>query len=137
MNIDIASLGPAARKQIMEKLGAQEKKRKYNTSPTKVGSIKFDSQKEAARYQELMLRLRAGRIQDLKLQPQFTLQESYITPEGKRVRAIKYVADFSYFDCDKDKDVVEDVKSRATKTRVYAIKKKLMAERFEIEVQEV
>ncbi len=33
--------------------------------------------------------------------------------------------------------VVEDVKSRATKTRAYAMKKKLMRERFSIDIQEV
>ena len=33
--------------------------------------------------------------------------------------------------------VVEDVKSPATKTRVYEIKKKLMRERFGIDVREV
>ena len=84
-----------------------------------------------------MALLRAGKIRDLKLQPQFTLQESYKTPEGKRVQAIRYVADFSYFDCDLGKDVVEDVKSRATKTRVYEMKRKLLLERFGIEIREV
>ena len=33
--------------------------------------------------------------------------------------------------------MVEDVKSRATRTRVYAMKKKLMQERFGIDIQEV
>ena len=33
--------------------------------------------------------------------------------------------------------VVEDVKSEATKTRVYAIKRKLMRERLGIDVREV
>ena len=138
---DIAALGPDAQKQIYDKMlrqnPAPEKKKKYNNVPDARGEIRFDSKKEARRYDELMLRLRAGRIEDLKLQPQFTLQEAYTTPEGKRVRAIRYVADFSYFDNDLDKDVVEDVKSRATKTRVYAIKKKLLREKFNIEVTEI
>ena len=56
----------------------------------------FDSKKEARRYDELMAMLRAGQIRDLKLQPQFTIQEAYTTPEGQRVRAIRYQADFSY-----------------------------------------
>lgn len=33
--------------------------------------------------------------------------------------------------------VVEDVKSRATKTKQYAMKRKMMKERFNIEIQEV
>lgn len=87
----------------------------------------------------------AGQIRDLKLQPQFTIQEAYTTPEGQRVRAIRYQADFSYKrptepDCTGEVHwlrVVEDVKSRATKTRVYEIKKKLMREKLGIEIQEV
>ena len=72
-----------------------------------------------------MLLLQAGKIRDLKLQPQYTLQESTLPPEGERVRAIKYVADFSYErptlpDCNGVVHwlpVVEDVESKATKTQ--------------------
>ena len=91
------------------------------------------------------LLLAAGKIRDLKLQPEFTLQEAYTTLEGVRVRAIRYRADFSYEratepDCCGEVHwlrVVEDVKSEATKTRVYAIKRKLMRERLGIDVREV
>lgn len=108
-------------------------------------TLEFDSQKEARRYDELALLLAAGKIRDLKLQPEYTLQETYITLEGVRVRAIRYRADFSYEratapDCQGMVHwlpVVEDVKSEATKTRVYAIKRKLMHERFGIDVREV
>lgn len=109
------------------------------------GKVDFDSKKEARRYDELMAMLRAGQIRDLKLQPQFTIQEAYTTPEGQRVRAIRYQADFSYEratepDCNGEirwLRVVEDVKSRATKTRVYEIKKKLLREKLGIEIREV
>ena len=95
---------------------------------TAAGNIlEFDSQKEARRYDE------------------YTLQEAYTTLEGVRVRAIRYRADFSYEratepDCCGEVHwlrVVEDVKSEATKTRVYAIKRKLMRERLGIDVREV
>lgn len=46
------------------------------------GRVNFDSKKEARRYDELMAMLRAGKIRDLKLQPQFTIQEAYTTPGG-------------------------------------------------------
>ena len=109
------------------------------------GKVDFDSKKEARRYDELMAMLRAGQIRVLKLQPQFTIQEAYTTPEGQRVRAIRYQADFSYEratepDCNGEIHwlrVVEDVKSRATKTRVYEIKKKLLREKLGIEIREV
>ena len=97
------------------------------------------------RYDELALLLAAEKIRDLKLQPEYTLQEAYTTLEGVRVRAIRYRADFSYEratepDCCGEVHwlrVVEDVKSEATKTRVYAIKRKLMRERLGIDVREV
>lgn len=108
-------------------------------------TLEFDSQKEARRYDELVLLLTAGKIRELKLQPEYTLQEAYTTLEGVRVRAIRYQGDFSYEratspDCNGEIHwlrVVEDVKSPATKTRVYEIKKKLMQERFGIDVREV
>ena len=51
---------------------------------TAAGNIlEFDSQKEARRYDELALLLAAGNIRNLKLQPEFTLQEAYTTLEGR------------------------------------------------------
>lgn len=136
---DIHKLSPSAQAQIAKKLGQQiaekERRQKYNAQPDTRGEIRFDSRSEARRYDELMVLLKAGQIRDLRLQPQFTLQEAYTTPEGNRVRAIRYQADFSY--CTEAGLVVEDVKSKATKTRVYAIKKKLMLERFGISITEV
>ena len=162
MSIDVSRLSPWAQRQIAAKLAIkQQAKRKYNNTPaerkTEGATIRFDSQKEARRYDELMLLLKAGKIRNLKLQPQFTLQESYITPEGERVRAVRYVADFSYERATVDLDhaerddtglfwksiptaweqVVEDVKSKATKTKSYAIKQKLMQEKFGITVKEI
>ena len=143
MGIDINRLSPAAQKQIAAKLMTQNKKEpKYHNQPAERNGIRFASQKEARRYDELMLMLKAGEIRDLKLQPQFTLQEAYTTPEGNRVQAIRYQADFSYdvidpYGLEYVKTVVEDVKSKATKTRVYEIKKKLMRERYGIEITEV
>ena len=136
---DLARLSPAAQRQIYRKVaeeqGKKETRRKYNNQPTERNGIRFDSRKEADRYEELMLLQKAGEIAELKLQPQFTLQESYVTPEGERIRAIRYVADFSYWR--EGELVVEDVKSKATATAQYKMKKKLMQERFGISVKEV
>lgn len=65
--------------------------------------------------------------------------------DGERVRAIHYVADFAYErPTAPDKygtvfwlPVVEDVKSRATKTAQYEMKKKLLRERFNLTITEV
>lgn len=149
---DLARLGPAAQRQVLEKLGMtnRPKEAKYHNETDTRGNLKFDSKKEARRYDELLLLLKAGKIRDLRLQVQFTLQESYLTEKGERVRAIKYVADFTYYaPSDREKPingddhqwewdlVVEDVKSRATKTAKYEIKKKLLRERFGLSITEV
>lgn len=135
----------------------QGKARKYHNSPTErvtaSGAVlHFDSQKEARRYDVLILRLQAGEIRDLRLQVDFTLQEAYTDPEGNRVRAIRYKADFTYLErdaaeerlaaskgwpCESWRKVVEDVKSKATRTDKYAIKKKLLKERFGMDITEV
>lgn len=143
---DLARLGPAAQRQVLEKLGQkQEQKRKYHNLPAVVDGIRFDSRKEANRYIELMSLQRAGKIRGLKLQPQYTLQESYVASTGERVRAIRYVADFAYErptepDCTGAVlwvPVVEDVKCRATRTAKYEMKKKLLRERFGLTITEV
>ena len=110
-------------------------KTKYGSRKDTRGELRFDSKKEARRYDELMVMLRAGIISDLRLQPQFTLQESYITETGERIRAIRYTADFSYkFG---GKLVVEDVKSKPTRTKEYLRNRKFMRSKFGIEIQEV
>lgn len=102
---------------------------KYNNTPTEVANIRFDSKKEANRYNELMAMQKASQIKNLKLQHTFTLQEQFKTTEGELIKSIKYVADFTYTDADGN-FVIEDVKSAATKeNKVYKLKKKLMAEK--------
>lgn len=145
---DIPRLGKDAQAQIAAKIavGEVKKRRKYGNTPCTVNGVKFASTKEANRYMELCPLLWAGKIRDLKLQPQYTLQESYITPQGERIRAIRYVADFSY-DRPTEPDstgrvywlpVVEDVKGgEATKTEKYKIKRKLFAEKYGFEITEV
>ena len=144
MGIDIGQLPPWAQKQILNKLVSQqpllsspqkEGKAKYHNEKATRDGLKFDSKKEAERFDALMLLLKAGAIQDLRLQRDFTLQESYTLPNGKRVRAIRYRADFTYVQ--EGKLIVEDVKSKATKTREYEIKKKLIREKYGVEIVEV
>ena len=117
------------------------RKTKYGNRETEVTGIKFDSKKEARRFLELREMEQCGAISDLRLQVNFTLIEGFTKPSGERVKPEIYKADFAY----KKKDqngaytiyIVEDVKSRATKTEKYRIKKKQMWEKFHIEVQEV
>ena len=96
---------------------------KYGAKKAQRGPITFDSQKEAARYDQLVLLERAGEIRGLRLQPEFTLQEAFTTPSGEKIRAIrqKIVEGIDT----RWAPVVEDVKGYRTKE--YEIKKKLMA----------
>ena len=177
MGVDVKDLPPAYQAQALRKLMERERRKKrpplpcladagpgkpakYHNKPTErvtpAGAIlRFDSQKEARRYDELAALERAGTIRELRMQVDFTLQEAYTDGEGRRVRAIRYRADFAYrrkpngqapstdigelWDIMEMKWplVVEDVKSRATRTKEYVMKRKLMKERFNIDIQEV
>ena len=108
---------------------------KYGNVKTKLDGITFDSKLEANRYAELKLLERAGEIQQLKLQPKFTLQDAF-EKNGKKYRAIVYIADFMYFDNSKRKWIVEDTKGM--KTDVYELKKKLFEYKFKnYEIKEI
>lgn len=173
MAINVSDLPPKYQAQAMKKYMEQqarrgpmpsavapqdpEKARKYHNSPTEritpSGNVlHFDSQKEARRYDTLISLQNQGQIRDLRLQVDFTLQEAYTDPEGRRVRAIRYRADFTYkqrdpaeeslaaskgWPCESWRLVVEDVKSRATRTRDYINKRKMMKDRFGIDITEV
>lgn len=100
---------------------------------------------------------KAGQIRDLRLQVDFTLQEAYTDTEGRRVRAIRYRADFTYkappakrWAIHEDDPVgwseklglpwdlvVEDVKSRATRTKEYLLKRKTLKDKLGIDITEV
>ena len=83
--------------------------RKYGNRKTVIDGIKFDSKAEAERYKELKILEKAGLIKKLILQPEFLLQDKF-KYNGKTERAVKYIADFKYFDVAKGVYVVEDVK---------------------------
>ena len=105
---------------------------KYNNTKIVLDGIKFDSKREAQRYQELKLLERAGKITDLVLQPKFELIQKY-TINGRNVRKMEYIADFKY--TENGKMVVEDAKG--FKTKEYLIKKKLFEFKYGIEIMEV
>ena len=112
---------------------------KYGNVKTGRDALHFDSKKEAKRFDELEAELDAGTIKDLRLQVEFTLQAAYTTPSGERVRAIRYLADFTYYRNAGGswEYVVEDVKSKATRTRVYMMKKKMMSDRLGLDITEI
>lgn len=122
---------------------------KYGSRKQTVSGITFDSRKEARRFQELRLLEQAGKISDLRLQVKYQLIPPQRAPSfevyksgpnkgrrkpGKLVeKECAYIADFVYVQ--DGKTVVEDAKGY--RTDVYIIKRKLMLERYGIQIREV
>lgn len=98
---------------------------KYGNRKTRLDGITFDSKHESEVYAELKLRQCAGDIAAMAIQVRFRL--------GER---IEYIADFVVIDAAGAH--VIDAKSEATRRdKVYRIKKKLMWEKWGIEIEEV
>lgn len=156
MRIDVKDLPLSLQKQALRKLREEDKKRsskeleipeekpaqrssKYNARKVTVTmddgtEHTFDSRHEAQVYGDLWLRQQAGEISGLKLQVPFVLIPKQEAPSGKKYRECKYIADFVFFDQD-GKMVVQDAKGFRTKE--YQLKKKLMLEKWGIEIEEV
>jgi len=92
--------------------------------------LKFDSKAESRRYIELKEIQENGGISKLNTQEKFI-----VIPKQDGERSCTYIADFTYI-----KDgvkVVEDVKSKATITPQYIIKRKLMLYIHNIKINEI
>lgn len=155
----INDLPPQMRQQVAVKILANAKVKpeareqrtaKYHNIKVKADGHAFDSKKEYLRYCALMDALREGAIYDLRLQQNFTLVEGYTKPDGERIQPMIYKADFTYrvslplrsvptgisfadleywARAGADALIIEDVKTRGTRTQVYINKYKMMAER--------
>lgn len=95
---------------------------KYNAAKVHVDGHRFDSKREAERYEELKTLEQEGKIAQLELQPRFELVPAFHC-QGEAVRKMEYVADFKYLDFERGGLVVEDVKG--FRTPEYRIKCKL------------
>ena len=111
MAIDVKDLPPAYQAQALRKYMEQERKKgrgavpspaaaeppkasKYHNKPTErvtpTGNVlRFDSRKEAWRYDVLAEWERRGIIRDLRMQVDFTLQEAYTDKEGRRTETVR------------------------------------------------
>ena len=110
---------------------------KYHNKKIDYDGIKFDSRKEDARYAELKILEKAGEIKNLQLQKSFELIPRQ-KREGKVIeRACHYIADFVYQQRIPGgwELVVEDTKG--FRTEAYRIKRKLMLERYDIQIKEI
>lgn len=109
-------------------LAAEKRRNKYGNRITYIDGKRFDSIHEAQIYQELKLRVAAGELRCILRQARFDLAET---------EKLQYVSDFVIIYPDMRIEVL-DAKSEATrKNKVYVIKKKLMREKWGIEIREV
>ena len=100
-----------------------KKPNKFHAKKTVVNGVVYDSKKESKRALELEYLERAGKIKNLERQKRFVLQEGFVNNQGQKIRPISYLADYYYEE--NGQKIVEDVKSPATRTQVYMLKKKL------------
>lgn len=121
------------------------RRNKFGAKKATADGYTFDSTRERDRYLELKLLERTGEIRDLLRQPSFVLaaalmagaifdyNEARVT--GRRVVAT-YRADFMYI-TKVEQLVVEDVKSKPTRTALYRLKRKLFEANYGFAITEV
>ena len=106
---------------------------KFNAKKVHTAEGDFDSKREFARWCDLKLLQRAGKISELRRQVRFQLCETPYDEDGKAIfRGVSYVADFVYVE--DGKTVVEDCKG--FRTDAYLIKKKWFYEKYGILIRE-
>lgn len=101
---------------------------KYHAKRATEDGLVFDSGKEVKRYRELKLLVRAGEIDSLLVHPKYALEingspillRSKGYPNGRKA---SYKPDFFYVDRASGKPTVEDVKSEATRTEAYVLRR--------------
>lgn len=92
----------------------ERKPNKYGAQRVHVDGIWFDSKREANRWLQLKLMVRAGEISDLKRQVTVKLEGRdgpLLTRTGRRMR---YIADFTYTDLKTGLTIYEDAKGKPT-----------------------
>jgi hypothetical protein len=132
-----SSKRPSSLEQLVREISG-EPKNKFGAVKEVVNGIEFDSKTEARRYRELLKLVRAGLIEDLEVQPVYILVKSVKYKNAKKSKpAMKYTADFRYYDTKKGELVVEDVKSKATaKQTDYIMRRHMMLAFHDIEILE-
>lgn len=123
---------PKCGSNVFSTMGKAPNRSKFGNHRIETKDGIFDSQLEYNRWQQLKLLERAKHIKDLDRQVKFVLVE-----KSKYGGEIRYMADFVYFDCKTGEKVVEDTKSDATKTPLYRLKKRLVAEIYGIVIKEI
>ncbi len=106
------------------------KRSKYGNKPTVVEGFRFDSEREAERWQELRALEMAKVIQNLERQITFALNVT--SPAGAPVRVADYRADFVYQE--RGQLVVEDTKGYR-RNPVWILKRKMFEAQYGIAIR--
>lgn len=139
----MSSMSPAEYRAMLgitdQQAKGKGKRSKFNNTKVVIDGHEFDSKKEGKRYCDLRLMVRAGLITALRLQVSYVLAPpAKLKGENRTKCAMRYKADFVYFDNEKGVEVVEDVKSPATRRlAAYRQKKHLMKTVLNIDITEV
>lgn len=105
---------------------------KYHNKKCEYKGLKFDSLKERNHYIVLEQLEKTNQIKDLKRQVKFELQPSFKL-NGKTIRAINYIADFTYL---KD-GILVVVDTKGFRTKDYLLKKKMFQYKYGMDIVEV
>lgn len=109
---------------------------KYGNKKIVLDGQKFDSKREAQRWQELKLMERAGLITDLCRQFPIKLLPAQRDEKGKVIeRPVRYIADFVYTDKSTGRTIVEDAKG--VRTKEYILKRKMALYFLGLRIKEV
>ena len=100
--------------------------RKYRNKPITVDNVRFDSQREYARWCELLLLQRAGKITDLERQVTYVLAPSVKFCDSQRAKPpLRIKPDFRYRE--NGELICEDLKSDASlEDRAFTIRRHLL-----------
>lgn len=102
------------------------KESKYHNKKVEVAGKTFDSKKESRDWLRLKSMEESGIIKSLRCQVPFELLPKYTTRDGRKIRAITYVADFVY-----ERDgctYVQD--SKGMRIDVYKMKRKIFEYKY-------
>lgn len=110
------------------------RRNKYGARKVIIDGQHFDSQREANRWWDLRMLEKGGQISQLERQVPYVLAQA-VTLHGARRKkpALRYVADFRYFDVKAGHFVVEDAKGY--ESPISRIKRHLMKSVHNIDVR--
>jgi len=119
---------PKLRPHLQKVIAETKRPHKYGATAVTIDGIRFASKKEGKRYAELKLLAKAGKIKNLELQVKYPFQLNC-------EHMFTYIADFTYWDHENSRNVIEDVKG--VRTPLYRLKKKLIENQYDLEIVEI